>query len=376
MPASFFAGPFFPPDAPQGACAGDWPLIRGDVHGTITLRLRPSATPAVEGKGRAGGDEIMFFRSRRVPWFLAVGVLLSCDSLSGTEIVLSDLAVVDSPSEPNPAVLAPGSREARKAQLDLARRTGLPIEVQTRVTGIAMRLIPAGSFLMGSPETERGRDLDEGPVHEVSISRPFYMGKYEITQRQWESVMEFNPSEFASANPRMPLENVRWEEAAAFVRLLCEMEGVPEGTYRLPTEAEWEYACRAGTRAPFCFGDILDLRLANFDGEHPYGGAIEMEPPGTTVRIGLFPPNAWGLYDMHGNVWEWCSDFWGKYPPVPLRDPAGPRRGAKRVARGGCWISYGRTCRSANRWGGRPDFHAAYLGVRIVRELPLPAEAR
>ena len=218
-------------------------------------------------------------------------------------------------------------------------------------SGIELVYIPAGTFTMGSPEGEEGRDSDEGPQHQVTLSQGFYLGKAEVTQAQWEKVTGKNPSSFQNAGAAAPVENVSWDDCQAF----CQAAG---SGLRLPLEAEWEYACRAGTTTAFHYGDSLDSSMANFDGNYPYGAGKKGEYRQTTIAVGQFKPNAWGLYDMIGNVWEWCQDKYETYPAgsVTLAQPAGPAGrglddGAGRVLRGGGWGNGARYCRSAYRVG-------------------------
>lgn len=217
--------------------------------------------------------------------------------------------------------------------------------------------ISAGEFMMGS---EKGGD-NEKPVHRVRISRPFEMGKYEVTQAQWEAVMDSNPSKFKGAN--LPVESVSWNNAQEFIQKL---NGRKDGyLYRLPTEAEWEYACRAGTTTEFAFGDSLSPAQANFSDSHDEDVA---KAGGTTV-VGEYHPNAWGLYDMHGNVYEWCQDWHGSnyYIQSASVDPQGPATGSGRVARGGAWGSFMRSLRSAYRYEFASDRRVNGLGFRLVR---------
>ncbi|WP_445252075.1 MULTISPECIES: SUMF1/EgtB/PvdO family nonheme iron enzyme [unclassified Microcoleus] len=193
---------------------------------------------------------------------------------------------------------------------------------------LEMVYIPGGSFPMGSSESS-----SEQPVHQVTV-QPFYLGKYPITQAQWETVMGNNPSNFKGA--KRPVENVNWDQAVEFCQKLSEKTGK---TYRLPAEAEWEYACRAGTTTPFYFGDTITPDLVNYDGNHPYGGAPKGLYRQQTTDVGSFPPNSFGLYDMHGNVWEWCSDKWhDNYNGAPT-DGSSWETGTdnNRVLRGGSW---------------------------------------
>jgi formylglycine-generating enzyme required for sulfatase activity len=177
--------------------------------------------------------------------------------------------------------------------------TGLDNEVR-----LEMVYIPGGRFLMGSPDDEKGRNDDEGPQHTVTIA-PFYMSKYPITQSQYQAVMGENPSKFQGQN--RPVERVSWSDAVMFSERLSQKTGK---VYHLPSEAQWEYACRAGTTSPFYFGDTITTQLANYRGHSAYGA----EPKGVyrkeTTEVGIFPPNGFGLYDMHGNVWEWVADSW------------------------------------------------------------------
>jgi sulfatase modifying factor 1 len=208
--------------------------------------------------------------------------------------------------------------------------------------------VSAGEFLMGSPASEKGRENDE-TQHRVRLTQPFWLGKYEVTQGQWKVVMGTDPSKFKGDD--LPVEQVSWEDAMAFCRKLNQMDGNrPSGyVYSLPTEAQWEYACRAGKTTATAFGDSLSSREANFNGEKPYGGAAKEPKLGKTAPVGSYRPNAWGFYDLHGNVREWCSDWYGDYPSGSVTNPAGPSFGTHRVDRGGSWFSYGGRCRSASR---------------------------
>jgi formylglycine-generating enzyme required for sulfatase activity len=224
---------------------------------------------------------------------------------------------------------------------------------------LRMKKIPAGSFAMGSPVEEEGRDEDEGSPHEVTISKPFYMGVFEVTQAQWEAVVGTCPSMFGG-NPTYPVEQVSWEDCQEFIRRL---NGMGIGTFRLPTEAEWEYACRAGKQTAFSFGgDPRKLeKYANYFGTPKEG---ERSP----MPVGSFAPNAWGLYDMHGNVWEWCSDWYSTYQATKQTDPVGPAHGVSRVERGGSWYCSPVRCRSAHRYRYSPSYRYYTLGFRLVRE--------
>ncbi len=226
--------------------------------------------------------------------------------------------------------------------------------------GVSLELvwIPPGEFLMGSPEDEEDRYADEGPQHRVRISRGFWMGKYEVTQAQWESVMGGNPS-YITGDPMRPVERVMWEDCQAFLRKLNRRAG--GSGFRLPTEAEWEYACRAGTTTGFSFGDDYS-RLRKYAWYYANSDV-------TTYPVGGKKPNAWGLYDMHGNVWEWCEADWHDgYRGAPTDGSAwvDAPRGLDRVFRGGGWNFDPGGSRSAFRFRFTPGFRFYDLGFRVV----------
>jgi formylglycine-generating enzyme required for sulfatase activity/C1A family cysteine protease len=275
----------------------------------------------------------------------------------GGQGIPSDLVEVTGASYALLAGLASGSPAAQASQKQAVEQLKLPLEVKTKQTGILFRLIPPGTFTMGSPLSEAGRYSNE-TQHQVTLTKAFYCSKFEITQAQWQQVMESNPSYFKSAALNAPVEQVSWDDCQSFLTKLCQQEGVPMGTYRLLTEAEWEYACRAGTPTPFCYGNSLDWTMASFD-YHT-----------TTVSVGSFRPNAWGLYDMHGNVWEWCQDWYGNYPSEGLTDWLGPASGVGRVIRGGCWHSPAGACRSADHNWTTPDDRGYSVGLRLARTAP------
>ena len=209
--------------------------------------------------------------------------------------------------------------------------------------------VPDGAFMMGSPEHETGRNNDEGQRW-VILSKPFRMGTHEVTQAQYQAVMGNNPSHFKGGN--LPVEMVSWHDAVEFCRRLSARTGYRA---RLPTEAEWEYACRAGTPTAFHTGvDAIQPNQANISGRQ-------------TVPVGSYPANAFGLFDMHGNVWEWCADWYANYEDKTF-DPQGPANGQHRVLRGGSWYDINQMdlCRSARRYNHHPDDRYAAVGFRVV----------
>jgi formylglycine-generating enzyme required for sulfatase activity len=253
--------------------------------------------------------------------------------------------------------------------------------------------IKPGTFTMGSPATEQDRmDDREGPQTQVTISQGFWMSKHETTQEEYQSVMGTNSSYFQGwklfrlrvwqavmgtnqsrfkGDTKRPVETVSWHDATNYCAKMTAGERaagrLPAGyEYRLPTEAEWEYACRAGTTTATAYGDSLSSTQANFAGNKPYGGAANGPYLENTTKVGSYAPNAWGLYDMHGNVWEWCWDWYGPYPGEGVIDPRGPNTGSDRVFRGGGWNSYGGDCRSADRDYGWPDYRGRNGGFRPV----------
>jgi formylglycine-generating enzyme required for sulfatase activity len=289
-------------------------------------------------------------------------------------------------AEPEAGAETGGRREGRRARrpvnLDQVFDTiqtarAEQAKTQTNSVGMSFVLAPAGSFEMGSPATEVGHRLNEGPAHEVVIGQPFYLATTPVTQRTLLLVTGRNPSKFHPDNgggPEHPVEMVSWEDAAFFCRILSEQpeERAVGRTYRLPTEAEWEYACRAGKAGTaFGHGPTFAPEHGNFDTIHPYGDGAGGEPVGRTTPVSQYPANAWGLYDMHGNVWEWCADWYSEsyYRQSPTRDPGGPRAGRFRVLRGGSWRNQGAACRAAYRNALAPHMRDSATGFRVVLEV-------
>jgi formylglycine-generating enzyme required for sulfatase activity len=236
-----------------------------------------------------------------------------------------------------------------------------------------MRYIEAGHFLMGSPVSEAERYESEGPQHRVTLTQGFWLADTTCTQALWRALMGNNPSHFKD-DLRKPVENVSWDDVQGFlVRLAGQLAGV---AVALPTEAEWEYTCRAGSEGPFNLGATISPAQANYEGNHPYTGGEKGEYRGKTVPVKTFPPNAWGLHEMHGNVWEWCADGLRDYDSASQENPRGPEDDASRVVRGGSWDYAARRLRSAYRDSGPRDLHNDGQGFRFsLRSIDQPAGA-
>jgi formylglycine-generating enzyme required for sulfatase activity len=251
----------------------------------------------------------------------------------------------------------PAWAKVSQLQIDSARKVGVPVAKELDLGGrVTMKLvlIPAGKFMMGPPDSEQGRNKFEGPQHEVTLSKPFYVGVTEVTQAQYQAIMGMNPSQFKGATN--PAEMVSWDDATEFCKKLSEKT---RQVVRLPTEAEWEYACRAGTATAFSFGDA-DSALGDYAWYRANSG-------NTTHPVGQKKPNAWGLFDMHGNVWEWCADWYGVYPKGAVTDPQGAASGSLRVLRGGSWSDGpSDNCRAAHRSRNYPDYRFSINGFRVV----------
>jgi len=260
-----------------------------------------------------------------------------------------------------------------REQIEAARTAGVPPAVEvTLAPAVTMKMvfIPPGEFTMGSPADERDRNDDEGPQHKVRITRPFYLGVYEVIQAEYEAVGGNNPSRFKGA--KNPVETVTWNDAVAFCEKASRLSG---RKVRLPTEAEWEYACRAETKTAYQWGDDPDDGkewcngydlTSKAENKFPWPHFNWRDGFAKTAPTGSFKANAWGLYDMHGNVWEWCSDWHGKYETGVQVDPKGPATGDSRVLRGGSWGTVARYCRSAVRGGNAPDYRGSHHGFRVA----------
>ncbi len=263
-----------------------------------------------------------------------------------------------------PSAAAPFSaQQARGYQESWSKHLGKPREIENSI-GMKLILIPPGEFQMGSPESGEDRDDDEGPMHRVRLTKPFYLGLHEVTQGEWERVMGTRPwsgKSYVKEGSDYAATHVSWEDAVEFCKKLSAKEG---REYRLPTEAEWEYACRAGTETAYQFGDDAS-RLGDY--AWYYDNAWDADEKYAHV-VGRKQSNGFGLFDMHGNVWEWCTDWFDSdyYANSPVDDPTGPASGSYRVYRGGCWFLNAWGCRSAYRCRNTPGIRSYYLGFRVA----------
>lgn len=263
------------------------------------------------------------------------------------------------------SLLVPNGFISKKGTLpEPHTKTGWAKEIIHKNTGIEMVFIPAGRFTMGSILTPgkigfyKGIWYDEDPPHNVSITKPMYMGKYEVTQGQWKKVMGTNPSSFKGID-NLPVESVSFEECQQFLKIAG--DGL-----QLPTEAQWEYDCRSGSKTDYCFGDdVNELKKYAWYRENSKD---------KTHNVGEKRPNSWGLYDMHGNVAEWCSDWFGKYLNEKQIDPKGPLSGTSKVVRGGAYLRSDIELRSSSRYEMPPDGHLEFVGFRVIKALKQPID--
>jgi formylglycine-generating enzyme required for sulfatase activity len=411
MPFCRKEGPAQPPPLP-------WQAPEEDSVGSLPLP-QADAAEVETGPGPAEHEETLVQPPRRKPlgrWLvLGLGLLLAL--VPTTAFLLWAGSRPGKATEPSPTGgSAPadrskgGPRRDRPALVDCTGKEGVSatamqaaqeawatylgrkVEEEVEIApGVKMAfvLVPPGRFLMGSLDGETGRDKDE-LQHEVEIAEPYYLGKYEVTQVQYEAVAKENPSKFKG--PNLPVENLTWTQAAEFGKALTKNSrgGL---LFCLPQEAQWEYACRGGrpSSQPFGIGDgrTLDSSQANFDGNFPYGGAAKRKYVEKTCAVGSYQANALGLFDMHGNVYEWCWDDYGDYPAEKavsqisdlvraLKDlqralnelSAGSTEGSPRVFRGGSWFNRSQNCRSAYRNKSKPAYRDNQLGFRVSLVLP------
>ncbi len=329
-------------------------LANRDVYVEVDVgsedQLRKGDELTVVRDGAYIGDIIL----RQLDGTKSVGVLVA--KVRGAEVLVGDSVRRRSNSDPAPE---PSASE-RKHPILPKHGDELTLGLDGGIE-IAFVYIEPGSFMMGCPTSEEGHDSDERQ-HRVTLTEGFYIGATEVTQAQWKAVMGTDPSRFTGND--LPVESVSWNDAVEFCEKLSRREG---RTYRLPTEAEWEYACRAGTTTPFHTGATISTDQANYDGNYPYGSGRKGVYRKTTTPVGSFPANAWGLHDMHGNVREWCQDWYDSdyYQRSPAQDPLNTQTTSFRVLRGGSWYDLARYCRSAYRDRSAPDNRYSYSGFRV-----------
>ncbi|MDR1786285.1 MAG: formylglycine-generating enzyme family protein [Spirochaetaceae bacterium] len=344
---------------------------RGDVEKLFTQeanfqlsRLSDSAKTAEYGRVLNAGWIISGQLSKvgtRIVFMISMYTYPDFVQIDGSQIYARD---IDGLIDRIPGLV----RDIQKSMTGGARPGAVPGGANPGAIPDGFVYIEGGAFIMGSPASEAGRDDDEAQ-HRVTVS-PFYMGKCEVTQEEYEAVMGANPSKFKGYN--LPVESVSWYDAVEYCNARSRKEGLTPAYgingdnvtwnrnangYRLPTEAEWEYACRVGTTTPFSTGNNITTRQANYREDRLR----------ETTPAGSFPANPWGLYDMHGNVWEWCWDWYGGYPTSAQTNPTGAASGSDRVLRGGSWYHYAQSLRSAYRSHGSPSDRYNFLGFRLVR---------
>jgi formylglycine-generating enzyme required for sulfatase activity len=330
--------------------SGRWPFESNDTA-ILARAVQTKPVPAIDGVS----DGVMTVLRK-------VLAKRSEDRFPNCREFVKALATPPKPKQAQPPLLkSPFSmQEAAAAQQAWAVHLGRSA-IETQAVGIKLALVPPGEFLMGSSETEAERSNDE-QQHRVRITRPFYLGVFPVTQGEYVRVIGTNPSYFRG-DERRPVENVSWDEATEYCQKLTETERaagrLPSGwNYRLPTESEWEYACRVGTATKYSFGDDEE-RLGDYAWFKENSG-------GKTHPVGEKSPNAWGLYDLHGNVWEWCTDSYGAYQSGEVTDPSVPSAGSYPVFRGGGWNGGAWYCRSADRCWNEPSFRDRFLGFRLA----------
>ena len=355
--------------------------------GVWIVDYKEEAPPAMI-RGEAGGD---LFSHGRLWIELATGRVLKTElqveqpsvrAIVTTAFRYDERFAIAVPQEMRERyTIGTGNRVNTVASYGRFRRFNVSAEEDVRVplrtvtelvTGTTLIELPAGRFTMGSGSSEIGRNADEA-MHDVEITRPFFLGRYEVTHQEWRTVMNASPSHFAACGPKCPVENVTFFEVQQFLSKLNELAGRSEGRrlhFRLPTEAEWEYACRAGTTGPFATGENLTTDQANYNGRFPYASFSAGEFRQRPTPVGSFASNRWGLSDMHGNVWEWTADWYGAYPDGGAAniDPQGANAGDRRVIRGGSWYFDANSARCGLRYTHAPQDRGFSLGFRVAAD--------
>jgi len=359
--------------------------------GVWTVDYKEEAPPAMI-RGEAGGD---LFSHGRLWIELATGRVLKTElqveqpsvrAIVTTTFRYDERFGIAVPLEMRERyTIGTGNRVNTVASYGRFRRFNVSAEEDVRVplhtitdavTGMTLVELPAGRFTMGSGSSEGGRNADE-TIHDVEMTRPFFLGRYEVTQQEWRTVMGSSPSHFSTCGPRCPVENVTFFEVEQFLSKLNELAGRSKERplqyvlgYRLPTEAEWEYACRAGTTGPFSTGENITTDQANYNGRFPYAAFSHGEFRQRPMPVGSFASNRWGLSDLHGNVWEWTADWYGAYAEGGAAniDPQGPDSGDRRVIRGGSWYFDANSARCGLRYTHAPQDRGFSLGFRVAAD--------
>jgi len=335
------------------------PTIKGADKEPISLRAGEHGILIKRGDFSFEADKFMLKKDQTIT--------LKLEWFPGKVQVVQDGKLIASHAIPPPQV----GKEIVAAPPSTKKEEAPPKHFRNSL-GMKFVWIRPGSFMMGSPKEEKEREItwdgQKGPdetQHKVTLTKGFYMGVYTVTQEQWQEVMGKNLAHF-KGEKNLPVEQVSWDDCQEFIKKLREKDKRP---YRLPSEAEWEFACRAETTTPFHFGETIFTDKANYNGDHIYGTGKKGVNRQKTTPVGSFPANAFGLHDMSGNVWQWCDDWLGDYPQKDVVDPTGPEKGQYRVLRGGSWSHNPRNCRSAYRYGFEPGFRVNCIGFRLCFSL-------
>jgi formylglycine-generating enzyme required for sulfatase activity len=307
---------------------------------------------------------------------IAAGLVLAGSCLTAALVMGAEpaQAPVSVPVAPTPVAAAPAVAKAAWATDSGKDQYGAWADLKVADVTQRFRWIQPGTFTMGSSQAEKDAAVQAGAKpewvapevqHQVTLTQGFWLADSACTQALWQAITGSNPANFKDS-PQNPVEQVSWDDCQQF---LSKLNGrVSGGGFRLPSEAQWEYACRAGTTTAFSFGSTITPEQVNYDGNFPFAGAAKGLYRQKTVPVKSLPPNGWGLYEMHGNVWQWCNDWYGDFSGSAERDPAGPSSGSSRVSRGGSWDGRAGDCRSANRYGSTPDDRRNNLGFRIAAQ--------
>jgi RNA polymerase sigma factor (sigma-70 family) len=350
------------------ATASDPTLVATCVQTVLTPAAAPGAAALANGVITA-----MIIKTATL---IAAGLVLAGSCLTAALVMGAEpaQAPVSVPVAPTPVAAAPAVAKAAWATDSGKDQYGAWADLKVADVTQRFRWIQPGTFTMGSSQAEKDAAVQAGAKpewvapevqHQVTLTQGFWLADSACTQALWQAITGSNPANFKDS-PQNPVEQVSWDDCQQF---LSKLNGrVSGGGFRLPSEAQWEYACRAGTTTAFSFGSTITPEQVNYDGNFPFAGAAKGLYRQKTVPVKSLPPNGWGLYEMHGNVWQWCNDWYGDFSGSAERDPAGPSSGSGRVYRGGSWSSGARNCRSAVRGWLTPDYRYSRLGFRIAAQ--------